>query len=121
MTLRTLMRLWMMTLRFSFCCLLFNVYVMAIIAIVFRTRLRLSERRMFAIIFQRRLIFNHCNSNYDYIQVENLDAGFREELNEDEIIGDNTLADLVWNEEEVFFSFLIDFDPICSGSVVMEG
>ena len=27
--------------------------------------------------------------NYDYIQVENLDAGFREELNEDEIIGDN--------------------------------
>ena len=42
-------------------------------------------------------------------QVENLDAGFREELNEDEIIGDNTLADLVWNEEEVFFAFLIDF------------
>ena len=43
--------------------------------------------------------------NYDYIQVENLDAGFREELNEDEIIGDKTLADLVWNEEEVFFAF----------------
>ena len=51
--------------------------------------------------------------------MENLDAGFREELNEDEIIGDNNGRFGVERRGGIFFFF--NWFLICSGSVVMEG
>ena len=49
-----------------------------------------------------------------------LDDGFREELTENDVPGDNTLACLVWDQEKVCFGISDFFNRVCLGSVIME-